>query len=82
METRDIQTYVTFKAKSRGDFGGKEALAPNDIRELDIPQPEFVTAFKAKLTQRRRVKPGTVNLVFISSHATAVIDDCHSPLRN
>ena len=64
-ETADIQPHVTLEAFNRGEFGGEDALELNNIMALDVPEPEFLVAFRAKLKQHRWVTPDTVNLLFI-----------------
>jgi len=66
METADIQPHVTLEAINRGEFGGVGALELNNITQLDVPEPQFLVEFRAKLKQHRWIKPETVNLFFIT----------------
>jgi hypothetical protein len=70
METTDIQVHVTIDAINRGNFGGEEGLQLNNIAELDVPEPVFLTAFKDKLKQSRLVAPVTVNTFFITCYSS------------
>jgi hypothetical protein len=64
METTDIQPCVTFKALNQGLFGGASALELNNIAELDVPEPDFLVVFRARLKQPRWVAPQTVHHFF------------------
>ena len=66
METTDIQPCVTLEAINSGEFGGEGALDLNNITALDVPEPEFLVEFRAKLKRRRCVTPETVNPFFIT----------------
>jgi hypothetical protein len=66
VKTADIQPYVSLEAINRAEFGGVGALELNNITELDVLEPEFLAAFRAKLKQHRWIARETVNLFFIT----------------
>ena len=61
--TRGIWSAITITAVRQGKFGGKTALEPNRIFELD-GEPVFLTEFREKLRQPRWIDSDTVCLLF------------------
>ena len=62
--TRGIWSAITITAVRQGKFGGKTALEPNRIFELDDGEPVFLTEFREKLRQPRWIDSDTVCLLF------------------
>jgi hypothetical protein len=53
-KSSNLYSYITFMAPSRGQFGHMSDLSDNQIYRSE-ELPEFVTAFKMSLSQKRRL---------------------------
>ena len=59
-ETRDLWPAVTINSPTRGNFGGQDYVAQNNIFELCGTEPGFLTEFKDKLRKPRWIDSNTV----------------------